>query len=93
MLRQQIILAFIGLLSHGRKLWGIGTNPQNYTVTANYTISLSTTWLAFGIGIVASTDNNAKVVSSVLSATTNNSTQFRTELAEAPSIRWFVVGK
>lgn len=92
MLRQQIIPAFIGLLSRA-KLWGIGTNPQNYTVTANYTISLSTTWLAFGIGIVAPTDNNAKVVSSVLSATTNNSTQFRTELSEAPSIRWFVVGK
>ncbi len=89
----QTVIAGYFIFCLQNRLWGIGTNPQNYTVTANYTISLSTTWLAFGIGIVAPTDNNAKVVSSVLSATTNNSTQFRTELAEAPSIRWFVVGK
>ena len=28
MLRQQIILAFIGLLSHGRKLWGTATTTE-----------------------------------------------------------------
>lgn len=92
-MNQVLLVTALVTLQFVAKLWGVGTNPQNYTVTVDYSLNLTATWLAIGTGIVEPTDNNAKVVSSVLSATTNNSTQFRTELPEAPSIRWIVLGR
>ena len=67
--------------------------PANYTVIVNYAINITTTWVALGIGIVAPTDNTAKVVSSVHADTTSGTTKFRTEQAAAPSVRWFVLGR
>lgn len=83
---------FIGLV-WGVKLWGTSITPANYTVTVNYAVNITATWIAIGIGIVGPTDNTAKVVSNVYTETTSSSTKFRTEQVAAPSVRWFVIGR
>lgn len=75
------------------KLWGTSITPANYTVTVNYAVNITATWIAIGIGIVAPTDNAAKAVSNVYIETTSSSTKFRTEHVAAPSVRWFVIGR
>ena len=75
------------------KLWGTSSAPANYTVTVNYAVNITATWIAIGIGIVAPSDNTAKVVSNVYTETTASSTKFRTEQASAPSVRWLAVGR
>ena len=75
------------------KLWGTSITPANYTVTVNYAVNITATWIAIGIGIVGPTDNAAKVVSNVYTETTSSSTKFRTQQVAAPSVRWFVIGR
>ena len=74
-------------------LWGGTGTPSNYTANASYPISLISTWVALGIGVLITSDLNAKTVSSIFLASTPTSTQFRTELADSPSVRYLIIGK
>lgn len=87
------IMSDLFIQLYADRLWGTSIAPANYTVTVNYAVNITATWIAIGIGIIAPTDNAAKVVSNVYTETTSSSTKFRTEQVAAPSVRWFVIGR
>lgn len=83
----------LSILRYASRLWGSTGTPSDYMANASYPISLTSTWIALGIGVLGTSDLNAKTVSSILSASTPTSTQFRTELAGSPSVRYLIIGK
>lgn len=78
-------------LSDGRQ-WGSTGTPANYTCVVTLPIACQA-FAVIATGVVATSDNNAKVVSNVFSATTSTSITIRSEQVNAPASRYILVGK
>lgn len=72
--------------------WGSTGNPANYTCVVTLPIACQA-FAVMATGVVATGDNNAKVVSNVFSATTSTSITIRSEQVNAPASRYILVGK
>ena len=72
--------------------WGSTGTPANYTCVVTLPIACQA-FAVMATGVVATSDNNAKVVSNVFSATTSTSITIRSEQVNAPASRYILVGK
>lgn len=72
--------------------WGSTGTPANYTCVVTLPIACQA-FAVMATSVVATSDNNAKVVSNVFSATTSTSITIRSEQVNAPASRYILVGK